>query len=72
MRIDSQTLLPASQSSEDTLWLEEAKSLFLRAEQVQSLISPANNLFRPYEHTLPNLSQIFKEDSQPSLLQSSS
>ena len=51
---------------------ERAKSLFLRAEQVQSLTSPANNLFRPYEHTLPNLSQIFKEGSQPSLLQSSS
>lgn len=71
MRVDSQILLPASQSPEDTLWLE-VKSLFFRAEQVQSFISPANNLFRPYEHTLSNLSQIIKEDSQPSLLRSSS
>lgn len=69
MRVDSQILLPASQSPEDTLWLEEVKSLFFRAERVQSFISPANNLFRPYEHTLSNLSQIVKEDSQPSLLQ---
>ena len=40
--------------------------------QEQEVISPANNLFRPYEHTLSNLSQIVKEDSQPSLLRSSS